>query len=94
MEDEKFEVRVRKRYWRGGSSDSATRLRIRLEHKAPRANLIADDLTESKFSRIIFTGGKFSLTGFAWSIFLDPLSVILFSFVSIKNLMNGSIRTL
>ena len=46
VEARKFVVRVRKRYWRG-SPDSVTRLRIGLECKAPRANLIADDWIES-----------------------------------------------
>jgi len=31
VEVRKFAVRIRKRYWRGGSSDSAARLRIGLE---------------------------------------------------------------
>jgi len=43
----KFAVTVRKRYWRGSSPDSEARLRIGLERKAPRANLIADDWIES-----------------------------------------------
>jgi len=47
VESRKFAVRVRKRYWSGGSPDSAARLRIGLERKAPRANLIADDWIES-----------------------------------------------
>jgi len=39
------------RYWRGGSPDSASRLRIGLERKALGANLIADDWIESNNSR-------------------------------------------
>jgi len=50
VEARKFVVRVRKRYWRG-SPDSVTRLRIGLECKAPRANLIADDWIESNILR-------------------------------------------
>ena len=77
MEARKFGVRVRKRYWKSGSIDADARLRIGLEHKAPTANLILDDWIETKFSRTIFTGGKFSPTGnFARSIFLNPTSWI------------------
>ena len=46
VEARKFAVRVRKRYWRGGSPDSAARLRIEIERKAPRADLIFDDWIE------------------------------------------------
>jgi len=46
VEARKFGLTVRNRYWRGGSRDSAAWLRIGLERKAPRADLIADDWIE------------------------------------------------
>ena len=47
MEARKFAVRVRKLYWRCGLPDSAERLKIGLERRAPGARLSADDWTES-----------------------------------------------
>jgi len=47
VEARKFAVRVRKRYWRSSSPDSAASLGIRLESTPSSANLIADDWIES-----------------------------------------------